>query len=86
MKSNRDFAITFHDTDLDVFRSCLYNFEKTFDRQLYAFFASHAIFVIFLKELADRFRRSTNCIGLQTRWAISVMYYTVENVLTFHAL
>jgi hypothetical protein len=56
MKSNRDFAVAFHDADLNVFRPCLHNLEKTFNRQLYALFASHVIFVIFFQKLADRFR------------------------------
>lgn len=54
MKSNRDFAVAFHNADLNVFRPCLYNFEKTLNRQLYALFASHVVFMIFFEELADR--------------------------------
>ena len=55
-KSNRDFAVAFHDTNLNILCPCLHNFEKTFHRQLYALFASHVIFVILFKELADGFR------------------------------
>jgi len=59
-----DLSITFHYTDLDVFRSGLHDLQKTLYRKLDTLVARHVIFVILLQELADSFGRSSDSVRL----------------------
>jgi hypothetical protein len=59
-----DFAIAFHNANLDILGSRLDHLEQTFHRQFDAFFSVHVVFVILLQKLSYRFRRSADRIGL----------------------
>ena len=47
-----DFAITFHDADLDVLRACLNNFQQTLDSEFDCVIAGQVVLVVLLEELA----------------------------------
>lgn len=61
---HRDLAITFHDTDLDVLRTSLDDFQETLNSQFDCIITAQVIFVILLQELPDCLRRSADGVCL----------------------
>ena len=54
-KTHSDLAIALHDTDLDVLRSRLNDFQQTFDRQLDTLLPCEIVLVILLQKLPHSF-------------------------------
>jgi hypothetical protein len=64
--THRDFSISFHDTDLNVFCAGLHDLQKALDCKLDTFIACHVIFVILLQKFPNSLGRSTDGVGLAT--------------------
>jgi hypothetical protein len=66
VRTHRDFSITFHNTDFDVFCTGLHDLQKALNCELDTLVARHIVFVILFQEFPNSFGRSTDSIGLAT--------------------